>query len=249
MTRIRRARDSSITGGGNRGLYSRACRATGPTSRSGQIAGIVGDMQSKDHWQRVYSTKATDAVSWFQPHADRSLRLIEATGLSKEASIIDVGGGASMLVDDLLARNYRNVTVLDISGAALDVAKARLGARADSVTWWEADITTAEVPLRVYDLWHDRAVFHFLTAAEDRRAYVETAMRSVKPGGHLIVSTFAEDGPLQCSGLPVMRYSAAQLHAEFADGFLLVSHQRELHRTPFGTTQQFTYCHCRRHSR
>jgi 2-polyprenyl-3-methyl-5-hydroxy-6-metoxy-1,4-benzoquinol methylase len=203
-------------------------------------------MQSKDHWQHVYSTKATDTVSWFQPHADTSLRLIEATCLSNEASIIDVGGGASTLVDDLLAMNYRNVTVLDVSSAALDVAKARLGAGADSVIWLEADITNTEVP-GAYDLWHDRAVFHFLTAAEDRRAYVKAAMRSVKPGGHLIVSTFAEDGPLQCSGLPVMRYSAAQLHAQFADGFLLISHERELHRTPFGTTQQFTYCHCRRH--
>jgi SAM-dependent methyltransferase len=203
-------------------------------------------MQPKEHWERVYSTKATDAVSWFQAHAYRSLRLIEATGVSKEAPIIDVGGGASTLVDDLLARQYRNVTVLDLSAAALDSAKARLGARAGSVTWLQGDITQTGLPVHAYDLWHDRAVLHFLTAAEDRQAYVKTATDSLKPGGHAIIATFAEDGPLRCSGLPVMRYSAADLHAEFAEAFTLVSHERELHRTPFGTTQQFTYCWLRK---
>lgn len=203
-------------------------------------------MQSKDHWERVYSTKAADAVSWFQRHADQSLQLIEATGVSKEAAIIDVGGGASTLVDDLLARKYRNITVLDHSAAALDASRDRLGDKAGSVTWLGADITTAELPFHGYDLWHDRAVFHFLTAPEDRRAYVKAAIHSLKPGGHVVVATFAEDGPLQCSGLPVMRYSAPRLHAELGEAFILVSHTRELHRTPFGTTQQFTYCHFRK---
>jgi len=201
-------------------------------------------MQSKEHWERVYSTKSTDAVSWYQPHADHSLQLIEATGVPRTASIIDVGGGASTLVDDLLARDYQGITVLDLSSAALNSAKDRLGTKANSVTWLESDITRAELPFHAYDVWHDRAVFHFLTAPEDRHAYVKSVLRSVKPGGHVIVATFAEDGPLQCSGLPVMRYSAAQLHAEFGEGFKLISHDRELHHTPFGTTQQFTYCYC-----
>ncbi len=203
-------------------------------------------MQSKDHWERVYSTKATDAVSWYQQHADHSLQLIEATGVSHTASIIDVGGGASTLVDDLLAHEYQSITVLDLSAAALDSARNRLGAHADSVRWLESDITKTEFALHAYDVWHDRAVFHFLTAPQDRHAYVQAVLRSVKPGGHVIVATFAEDGPLQCSGLPVMRYSASQLHAEFGEAFTVVSHERELHHTPFGTSQQFTYCYCRK---
>ena len=203
-------------------------------------------MSEKEHWERVYSSKATDAVSWYQEHADHSLRLIEQTGLSQSAALIDVGGGASTLVDDLLARGYNNIAVLDLSLAALEAAQRRLGARAQAVEWLEADITKAALPVHAYDLWHDRAVFHFLTAPEDRQAYVQTVLRSVKPGGHVIVATFAEDGPLQCSGLPVMRYNSTQLHAEFGDAFTLVVHQREAHHTPFGTTQQFTYCYCRK---
>lgn len=203
-------------------------------------------MKSKDHWEHVYSTKVTNAVSWYQQHADRSLRLIEATGVSRTASIIDVGGGASTLVDDLLAKDFRNVTVLDLSATALNSAKIRLGARAGLATWLEADITKTELPLHAYDVWHDRAVFHFLTAPEDRHAYVQAVLRSVRPGGHVIVATFAEDGPLQCSGLPVMRYTATQLHAEFGEDFNLISHERELHHTPLGAAQQFTYCYCRK---
>lgn len=203
-------------------------------------------MQSKEHWERVYSTKAADAVSWYQQHAEHSLQLIETTGVPRTASIIDVGGGASTLVDDLLARNYQDVTVLDLSAAALDSARKRLGAFAGSVTWLESDITRAELPRHAYDLWHDRAVFHFLTAPESRRAYVQAVLRSVKPGGHVIVATFAEDGPLQCSGLPVMRYNATRLHAEFGEAFTLLSHEKEAHHTPLGTTQQFTYCYCRK---
>jgi 2-polyprenyl-3-methyl-5-hydroxy-6-metoxy-1,4-benzoquinol methylase len=202
-------------------------------------------MQSKEHWERVYSIKAAEAVSWYQEHAERSLRLIEATGVPHEASIIDVGGGASTLVDDLLAKGYRSITVLDLSAAALNAAQKRLAAHARSVAWLEADVTKAELPLHAYSVWHDRAVFHFLTDPEDRRTYVEAVLRSVKHGGHVIVATFAEDGPLQCSGLPVMRYSATQLQAEFGAAFTLISHERESHHTPFGTTQQFTYCYFR----
>lgn len=202
-------------------------------------------MQNKTHWEAVYTTKATDAVSWYQPHADHSLALIETAGLPTSASIIDVGGGASTLVDDLLARQYQNITVLDLSAAALASSKQRLGAQADGVTWLAADITQAELPEHAYDLWHDRAVFHFLTAPEDRQAYVENLLGAVKPGGHVVIATFAEDGPQKCSGLPVMRYSAAELHAALRESFMPVSNERVLHHTPFETTQQFTYCHFR----
>src|SRR5574340_193505 len=203
-------------------------------------------MRAKDHWEKVYSTKATDAVSWFQPRADCSLGLISAAGVGRDASVIDVGGGASTLVDDLLANGFTNVTVLDLSAAALAAARERLGSRASGVRWIEADITSAELPANQFDVWHDRAVFHFLTAPEDRAAYVRAVFRSVKPGGHVIVATFAEDGPAQCSGLPVMRYRADELHAEFGESFSLLDHRKEAHHTPSGTVQQFVYCYCRR---
>ena len=203
-------------------------------------------MQSKDHWEKIYSTKAANAVSWFQPHADFSVGLIKATGVSRDASIIDVGGGASTLVDDLLANGYTNLSVLDLSAAALAAARNRLGAKASNVRWIEADITKAGLPDHQFDIWHDRAVFHFLTTPEDRAAYVQAVFHSVKPGGHVIVATFADDGPDQCSGLPVMRYRADKLHAEFGDSFSLLSHEKEAHHTPSGTVQQFVYCYCRR---
>lgn len=201
---------------------------------------------SKQHWEQVYATRPAEAVSWYQPHAERSLQLIHATGLGRQASIIDVGGGASTLADDLLGEGYTALTVLDLSAAALAAAQARLGPRASEVRWIEADIVTATLPLHAYDLWHDRAVFHFLTEERERKAYVAAVLRAVKPGGHVIVATFAPDGPLQCSGLPVMRYSADALHAEFGSAFELLAHQREEHRTPLGSVQRFVYCYCRR---
>ena len=203
-------------------------------------------MQSKDHWEKVYTTKATNAVSWFQPHADTSVGLIKATGAALDASIIDVGGGASTLVDDLLALGYTNLTVLDLSAAALAAARQRLGSKASGVRWIEADITRANLPDREFDIWHDRAVFHFLTSPQERAAYVQAVFRAVKPGGHVIVATFAEDGPNQCSGLPVMRYRPDELHAEFGEAFTLLKHEKEAHHTPSGTVQQFVYCYCRR---
>jgi ubiquinone/menaquinone biosynthesis C-methylase UbiE len=203
-------------------------------------------MQSKNHWEKVYTTKAADAVSWFQPHADLSLDLIRATGAGADAGIIDVGGGASTLVDGLLDAGYRDLTVLDLSGAALAAARRRLGERGNRVRWIEADITQIELPEQRYDIWHDRAVFHFLTEPEDRAQYVATVLRAVKPGGHVIVATFAEDGPLQCSGLPVMRYRADELHDEFGAAFTLLQHRKEAHHTPAGKVQQFVYCYCRR---
>lgn len=203
-------------------------------------------MQPKNHWENIYSTKAPDAVSWYQEHPAFSLRFIRNAGIAKDAGIIDVGGGASRLVDDLLDEGYTNVTVLDLSGAALHEAQKRLGERARRVQWIEADITRADLAPGSFDVWHDRAVFHFLTAPEDRRAYVEAVMRSVKPGGHVIVATFAPEGPEKCSGLPVMRYGPGELHREFGEPFSLVEHAREEHHTPFGTVQQFLYCYCRK---
>ena len=203
-------------------------------------------MTSKAHWEEVYATKSATAVSWFQPHAALSLQLIEQTGVPEDAGIIDVGGGASTLVDDLLDAGYSNLTVLDLSDAALAASRARLASRADAVHWLVGDITQITLPEQAYAVWHDRAVFHFLTTEPQREAYVAAVMRAVKPGGHVIVATFAEDGPEKCSGLPVARYSAQGLHAQFGNPFTLLRQQREEHHTPFGTVQQFIYCLCRK---
>ena len=202
--------------------------------------------RAKTHWEAVYAQRTPDSVSWFQPHAEHSLELIARAGLTRDAAIIDVGGGASTLADDLLARGYHDLTVLDLSAAALAAAQVRLGDDARRVSWVEADITAVDLPRQRYDLWHDRAVFHFLTDAAQRHAYVERVLQSVKPGGHVIVATFAEDGPDRCSGLPVMRYGADTLHAEFGAPFELLEHSRETHHTPGGAVQQFVYCYCRR---
>nr|WP_134595056.1 class I SAM-dependent methyltransferase [Pseudomonas aeruginosa] len=203
-------------------------------------------MQDKSHWESVYTHKAADAVSWYQPHADSSLALIRQTGIAADAAIIDVGGGASTLVDDLLAAHYSDLTVLDISAAALDVARHRLGGAASAVHWLEADITQVDFPEHRFALWHDRAVFHFLTDAADRARYLNAVGRAVKPGGFVVVGTFAEDGPEQCSGLPVRRYSADTLYAEFGAQFELLGKAEENHHTPFGTVQKFLYCYCRK---
>ena len=206
-------------------------------------------MTSKQHWDQVYSTRSAEAVSWFQPHAEYSLRLIRAGGMGPQARVIDVGGGASTLVDDLLANGFAAPTVLDLSATALAAARLRLGAAAAGVTWIEADVTTAlgTLPHHGFDVWHDRAVFHFLTGAAERAAYVRTVLHAVKPGGLVIVATFAEDGPQQCSGLPVMRYRPNDLHAEFGTPFELIGHEPETHHTPGGTAQQFVWCYCRKH--
>lgn len=203
-------------------------------------------MESKQHWEQVYATRAANEVSWFQEHAALSLKLIRDAGVPTSASIIDVGGGASTLVDDLLAAGYGNVSVLDLSAAALAAARSRLGSRAAAVRWMEANVLEFDFPQHAYDVWHDRAVFHFLTGEEARQAYVRAVVRAVKPGGLVIVATFAEDGPTQCSGLPVMRYSADELHAEFGAPFQLLGHERESHHTPAGKEQTFVYCFCRK---
>ena len=197
------------------------------------------------HWETLYRSKSPDAVSWYRPHLERSIELIQRVAPGFSASIIDVGGGESTLVDDLLARGYRNVSVLDISPTAIEVARKRVGELARHVTWLVADVTQALLPSHHYDVWHDRAVFHFLTTQEQRTAYVQRVAGSMKLGGHVIVATFGPQGPTKCSGLDVVRYDARSLHAEFGRHFQLLESVTELHQTPFGTTQQFLYCLCK----
>lgn len=203
-------------------------------------------MQLKTHWEKVYSTQASDACSWYQARADQSLRLIHETSLPSSASIIDVGGGTSSLVDNLLDESYSSLAVVDLSATALSAAQSRLGERAKSVTWIEANITEAVLPLQTYDLWHDRAVFHFLTTPQERQHYLSLLQRSITLHGHVIIATFADDGPLKCSGLPVMRYAPEELAAEFGSAFTLIKHEREEHQTPSGAIQKFIYCHFQR---
>jgi ubiquinone/menaquinone biosynthesis C-methylase UbiE len=203
-------------------------------------------MADKTHWENIYLTKRSREVSWYQEHAELSIRFIQKAGVGPSAQIIDVGGGSSTLVDDLLAAGFENVTVLDISGAALRWAQDRLGALASTVKWVEADITQADLQPNFYDVWHDRAAFHFLTRADDRHRYVQAVKRSVKTGGNVIVASFGPEGPERCSGLEVVRYSPETMHDEFGDGFELVDSTTQIHHTPSGTHQQFIYCCFRR---
>lgn len=202
-------------------------------------------MDNREHWDRVYTTKDPENVSWFQPHLERSLAFLDAARIVKSAGVIDVGGGASTLVDDLLERGYSNVTVLDLSEAALKAARSRLGERASEVRWICADVTEAQLDREAYDFWHDRAVFHFLRDPMARARYVEAVRRAVKPGGHIVVATFGPHGPEKCSGLEVLRYSTEELHAEFGSDFSKVSEFTEMHTTPWGSEQEFVYCYCR----
>lgn len=204
------------------------------------------EMEKKLHWENVYTTKAHDQVSWYRDHLDNSLQMILATGVEKDAAIIDVGGGSSTLVDDLSVHGFVDVSVLDISGTAIAKSKERLGDLAERVNWLEADVTEVALPKNHFDVWHDRAVFHFLTDAEDRLKYVELVMRSLKVGGHIIVASFGLGGPQKCSGLDVVRYDAESMHDEFGEQFKLIKSVDEIHETPFGTTQEFLYCYCRK---
>jgi len=202
-------------------------------------------MDAKNHWERVYATKAPEAVSWYAPHLQESLAYIKRTGLSTAASVIDVGGGEATLVDDLLDAGYGDVTVLDLSAKALKVCRERLGVRADRATWLAGDVLTHEFAPHSLDIWHDRAVFHFLTSDEQRRRYVGQVLRALKPAGFAIVGTFGPHGPAQCSGLPVMRYAPAELHGTFGGRFRLVDSSIDVHTTPWGAPQEFVYCFCR----
>ncbi len=203
-------------------------------------------MDRDGHWNRVYEGKDVDAVSWYAPHLGKSLELIAAADLAPDAAIIDVGGGASTLPADLLELGYQDVTVLDIAQAAVDAARAGLGERADDVSWVVGDVTTVDFPAERFDLWHDRAVFHFLTDEADRAAYLRQVSRALKPDGRVIVATFGPGGPEKCSGLPVVRYDDVGLQRQFGAQFERVQCLEESHETPWGSEQAFVYCLCRR---
>lgn len=200
------------------------------------------------HWNAVYSEKGEAQTSWFRPHLDESLRLIDGLDLSPASALLDVGGGRATLVDDLLARGFSDVSVLDLSDAALAEARQRLGALEATVQWLVGDVTAMEFLPAHYALWHDRAVFHFLTTAAAQAAYVAAATRAVRLGGYIVIGTFAEDGPTQCSGLPVARYDATSLAAMFASAFEKISSSRDVHHTPAGNEQAFTYVVLQRRS-
>ena len=199
------------------------------------------DFNRQAHWEGVYSKKKSTEVSWYQLQPECSLELIKATGVDASASIIDIGGGASTLVDFLLDAGYQNLSVLDIAHGAIEQAKSRLGQHADKVEWLEQDITSF-IAKESFDVWHDRAVFHFLTDAADRLSYVDVMCNALKPGGHAIVATFNLDGPEKCSGLDVVRYSPESMSAIFGAGFQLVETRSEKHETPGGASQSFVYC-------
>ncbi|OGW27596.1 MAG: hypothetical protein A2X56_02370 [Nitrospirae bacterium GWC2_57_13] len=199
---------------------------------------------SREHWDQAYARGGPAGVGWYQTQPRISHELIAETGIGREARIIDVGGGASTLVDSLLDAGYQNVTVLDLSPQSITYAKERLGERAGKVTWIEADATTFRFQESV-DLWHDRAVFHFLTDAADRQRYIEVLKQTLRPAGHLIISTFGPKAPPKCCNLPVMRYTSESLSQEFGEGFQLQSVREETHMTPTGVPQQFIYCRFR----
>jgi SAM-dependent methyltransferase len=197
---------------------------------------------TKTHWETVYTENAANEVSWYQTQPTASLRLIELTGINKTDPIIDVGGGASVLVDHLLDRGYTALSVLDISASALKAASQRLADRAQNVDWVEADIRTF-TGKQPFILWHDRAVFHFLTDESDRSAYKKSLKKNLAPGGHFIIATFSLEGPKQCSGLNISQYDAPLLARIFGDDFELKHTETETHRTPWDSEQKFVYCH------
>jgi SAM-dependent methyltransferase len=203
-------------------------------------------MNLKAHWEQAYADRPPEQLGWYRPRLESSLALIAAAGLRKDQPLIDVGGGASTLVDDLLALGYERITVADLSDAALERARRRLGDRAEAVTWMSADMLTAELPAAGYDLWHDRAVFHFLTAAADRAAYLAQLRHALGPGGQAIFGVFAPEAPPRCSGLEVRRYTPEGLRDEIGSGFVLLEQRSERHVTPGGVEQAYVYCRFRR---
>ncbi|PLX63557.1 class I SAM-dependent methyltransferase [Sedimenticola selenatireducens] len=194
----------------------------------------------KTHWEHIYQTRPSDEVSWFQPTPALSLELIEQCNLTPEDSIVDVGGGASKLVDHLIEAGYQSITVLDIARAALEVARSRLGEAANRVDWLEADATDFQLAHQVH-LWHDRAVFHFLTQANDRHAYIANVKKTLLPGGHLIIAAFAPEGPKKCSNLDIVQYDSRKISVELGHAFELQQTRQETHKTPGGADQQFNY--------
>lgn len=202
-------------------------------------------MDDEGHWSEVYRTKSSEGVSWYQPMPEPTLGALERLGLPSSSSLLDVGGGASNLVDALIERGWSDLSVLDIAAPALEIARTRLGQRAAQVDWTVVDITTW-LPGRTYDVWHDRAVFHFLTAAEEREGYLRALLAGVAPGGLVIIATFALDGPEKCSGLAVRRYGPDSLSRELGSAFQLIDAWPEAHVTPGGGSQAFNWCVFRR---
>ena len=202
-------------------------------------------MGRREHWEQVYASKPSERLGWYKPHLQTSLEWISAMGLDRGAPVIDVGGGASTLVDDLLELGYTSITVLELAAPALELIKARLGRRSSSVTWICGDITESDLPDNAFELWHDRAVFHFLTEVEDRERYCENLRRALRPGGHVIIGTFAPEAPPKCSGLPVQRYDLDTLRETLGSDFELQQHSKELHVTPGGVAQMYLYCEFR----
>ena len=209
-----------------------------PDAAGGELAGMA---DAKSHWERVYSSKKPTDVSWYQPHLRLSLELIQRSGITPEDPVIDVGGGASTLVDDLLDLGFHRVTALDISEKAIDVSRRRLGVRADRVRWIAEDVLRAALPAGGYRLWHDRAVFHFLTDAGDRAEYIRQLRSALSPGGFALIATFSPEGPQKCSGLEVCKYSPARLVQELGAGFTIIESASEAHQTPSNVTQAFQY--------
>ncbi len=203
-------------------------------------------MSQLEHWQQVYSSKSADEVGWHTPHLSTSVSWISDLNLDPNDPIIDVGGGASTLVDDLVGKDYRDISILDLSERALSLARTRLGTPANSVTWVQGDVTEAELPSGHFALWHDRAVFHFLTEPEQQLKYRDKLLQAIRPGGHFIIGCFELEAPSRCSGLPVQRYSVESLCAIFETKFELKQHRKELHHTPSGLEQQYLYCRFQR---
>ncbi len=196
----------------------------------------------KTHWETIYKTKSSKEVSWYSPRLEKSLELIQSLSLSNDARIIDVGGGASTLPDDLIAAGFKNIAVLDISKEALKVSQERLGKKSGLIRWIEGDATEVSLEPESCDCWHDRAVFHFLTNPKDRQKYIKNLKKALRPRGYALMATFGPNGPLKCSGLKIVRYSAESLQKELGILFRPEQHFTEIHKTPFDTTQEFLYC-------
>jgi SAM-dependent methyltransferase len=206
----------------------------------------VSNAERQTHWENVYRTKDERDVSWFQERPEVSLELIRSSGANADAAVVDIGGGAARLVDALVDAGFGNITVLDLSERALATAKARLGTRSAKVKWIVADVTAWEPSEAAYDVWHDRAAFHFLTELADRAAYAARVLRAVRPGGHVIIGTFAPNGPERCSGLPVVRHDATSIGAILGPAFELMESRDDAHQTPMGTIQRFQFSRLRR---
>jgi len=203
-------------------------------------------MGEAEHWEQIYASRSCRQVGWYAPHLDTSIKWIAELDLAAEDPIIDVGGGASTLVDDLLLAGHKNLTVLELSENAIAVSRERLGAKSDSITWLQQDVTQSELPSRHFNLWHDRAVFHFLTDPQQQQRYKDALLAALKVDGHFIIGVFDLEAPPQCSGLPVQRYSAEMLCSRFAKEFRLKRHHHEIHRTPSGLEQSYVYCQFQR---